>query len=383
MLNSDQGKIRRAIRVAVIPVIAAALLRSPIALARFESRDTKILDFSWDTPSAPILSTQISATPAQRQPLDGIVTDLLQNNPTYGYGDPRDLFAWKVWGPTAIGAASFSQSINTLSQTHQGRLNDNLLRFNVAGQHVDWFDSYAGVLANVQLASTLSLQAGLKGILLDTEYYPNVSPGQPFSYAAQPQKNQHTFAEYQQRARQVGGQFMAALKSQNPNIQTMLTFGYLTAGTNPAALPNEPYGLLPSFLDGMLDQADANNLIYDGFENAYGYTSTTQYDNAYKAVRTDSAALSSNPQKFAQNYRASFGFWLDRGPGGQSTVWDGQNIANNQYSPAQFQFAIQEAAKRSEKYVWMHSEIAGWWSGNIPQPYVDALKSVRRVGKFV
>jgi hypothetical protein len=378
MQRSGKFKTFRAI-TAAMPFIAAALLICADAQAAFESKDTKILDFSWDTPSAPILGTQVAAS--QRLPLDGVVTDLLQNNPTYGYGDPRDLFAWKTWSSTSISAASFSTATTALQTGKLGHLNESLLRFNVAGPQTDWFNSTA-LISNASLASTLTSPGALKGILLDTEYYPGVAPGTAFDYQAQPQKGSHTFAQYQAQARSVGGQFMQALKSANPNVQVMLTYGYDVAGTNPAALPNEPYGLLPSFIDGMLDQAGPNNFVHDGWEKGYGYTTPAQYDSALRQIRVDDGSISSNPSGFASSYRAGFGFWLDRGPNGQSTVWDSNNIANNQYSPAQFQFAIQEAAKRSDKYVWLHSEIAGWWNGNIPQPYVDALKSVRRSGQL-
>lgn len=358
--------------------LAVSLSLAPLrpAQAGFDAKDTKILDFSWTTPMAPQLGSELATH--QHLPFDGVITDLIQNNPAVGLGNPPDLFAWRTWGP-AMNTASFSQATSSLSAASLGKFKDSLLRFNVAGPQTDWFDS-AGVLANAQFASSVVAQGGFKGIVLDTEYYPNVAPGTAFDYNAQPQKASHSFAQYQAKAREVGAQFMQALKSQNPDIQVMLTFGYKVAGTNQSNWPNEGYGLLPAFIDGLLDQSGPGNLIIDGYEDAYGFNSSAQYDAAYQTMRVDNAALSGNPAAFADRARASFAFWLDRGPNGQSTVWDPVNISNNQYSPAQFQFAVQEAAKRSDKYVWIYSQIASWWEGNIPQPYVDALKNVRKVG---
>lgn len=374
MVVGSSRKISRPVCIAV--AMSAAALQT--ASAAFDAKDTKIIDLSWTTPMAPQLGSELATH--QHLPFDGVITDLIQNNPAVGNGNPPDLFAWRAWAP-AMNTASFSQATSSLSPASLGKFKDSLLRFNVAGPQMDWFDS-SGVLANAQFASSIMAQGGFKGIVLDTEYYPNVAPGTAFDYNTQPQKASHSFAQYQAQARLVGGQFMQALRTQNPDAQVMLTFGYKVLSSNQSNWQNETYGLLPSFIDGMLDQASPNNLIIDGFEDAYGYNSSAQYDAAYQTMKVDNALKSANPSAFATNYKASYSFWLDRGPNGQSTVWDPNNIANNQYSPAQFQFALQEATKRSEKYVWIYSQIASWWNGNIPQAYVDALKNVRKTGQF-
>src|SRR4051812_48765796 len=117
-LESESSRLRSCEMLAM----AAALGFAPAAYAGFNDKDTKILDFSWDTPSPPILNSQVSSSAGQQQPFDGVITDLLQNNPTYGYGDPRDLLAWKVWGPQSLNSSTFSQAISALNTTHFGRL---------------------------------------------------------------------------------------------------------------------------------------------------------------------------------------------------------------------------------------------------------------------
>src|SRR5207253_97272 len=66
------------------------------------------------------------------------------------------------------------------------------------------------------------------------------------------------------------------------------------------------------------------------------------------------------------------------------------NPSTNYFTPDKFQFAVQEAAKRSDGQVWIYSQTPSWyyptvaWSNGmaVPQAYKDALSSVRRKGQL-
>ena len=89
--------------------------------------------------------------------------------------------------------------------------------------NADWFDDagWRNLVEHWRIAAWLARQGGLKGILFDPEPY--TEPFAQFSYRAQPQRDQHTFAEYQAKARQRGREVMRAIAREYPNI-TLFTY---------------------------------------------------------------------------------------------------------------------------------------------------------------
>lgn len=127
------------------------------------------------------------------------------------------------------------------------------------------------------------------------------------------------------------------------DAQVMLTFGYKVLSSNQSNWQNETYGLLACVHRWHAHQASPNNLIIDGFEDAYGYSSQQGHHAAYQTMKVDNALKSANLSAFATNYKASYSFWL--GSRTQRSIYGLgilNNIANNQYSPAQFQLRFRK-----------------------------------------
>ena len=306
-------------------------------------------------------------------PFDGLVVDLdINGGPNYT--DTR--FAWQVWSPTVLDESDYSLAIRALQNTSFQRFTDNFLRFNVTPGYVDWFDpGFAGVLANAELAGRIVKACGLKGLFFDVEAYHGVL----FHYASQPEAALHTFADYQQQVRHRGREFMCAVRAGYRHTMFVLAYGYYL-GWRPSllgrALETARYGLLPAFLDGMLDVIDVPQLLYDGWEFAYGYKTEAQFSTAYDLIHQKGVDwhAQSVQVKFRQHYRASFGLWIDR-----DGVWDQTDFTQNYFTPEEFEASLRLALRYTDRYVWIYNNAANWWNGHVPQPYMDALTRARVV----
>jgi hypothetical protein len=306
-------------------------------------------------------------------PFDGLVVDLDVNG---GPDHTGTRFAWQVWSPTVLDEADYSLAIHALQNTPFRRFTDNFLHFHVTPGSVDWFDpTFAGVLANAELAGRIVKACGLRGLFVDVEQY----RGKLFYYAAQPEAALHTFADYQQQVRLRGQEFMRAVRAGYQHAMLVLTYGYYL-GRRPSTLgrtlETAQYGLLPSFLDGMLDVIAPPQLLYDGWEYAYGYTAADQFRTAYDLMHQKCQDwYAPNIQvKFRQHYRASFGLWIDR-----DGVWDQTDFTNNYFTPEEFEASLRLALRYTDRYVWIYNQKANWWDGQVPQPYIDALTRARVV----
>jgi hypothetical protein len=372
---------------------AAVLLAASAAHAGFEQKNTRIIEWGWDTsgsapeanPFAPPALPGNIATYEQNLAFDGAGINLRRNAPfTNGSGD---LYGFNAFGSATLSTSTYSDNITALQNTPFNRFKANNLVLEVVPGDVDWFDNggFNAVSANAQtLAGVGATIPSLNTILLDVESY----QGRLWQYDSfsTAQKNAHTFAQYQAQVRTRGAQFMNAMRAAMPNVQVLLTMGYERAdGTGPA----DENGLLPSFIDGLLDAAGSNNTIYDGYEYAYSFRQSAQFESAYQQMRVSQASITGNVAAYNAHYRASYGLWLDYAS--NTLGWSSSNPSANYFTPDKFHFALQQAAMRSDGFVWVYSEQPSWYApqvswglgaGAVPQAYKDALASVRREGKL-
>ncbi len=330
-------------------------------------KNVKIIEWGWGTPFPTYVKENIREM--EKIPFDGIVLDLKingQDRPATS-NDTGNRFSWNVWGVNAIDAEKYSQSINALNETDFERFTDNFLRFNVTPGDVDWYDeSFQSVIDNARLAARITRESGLKGILLDTEEY----YGKPFRYLVQARRSEYSFPEYQKKVKQRGREFMQAMNQIYPNIKIILTFGYNLAYKK--SLKDSDYGLLPSFLDGLLEAANPENLVFDGWEQSYAYQTEEEFQQAYDYIYNRGLETTSVKDQFREHYRASFGLWIDQGD-----VWDRSNFNNNYFTPESFEKSLGFALKYTDRYVWIYSHHARWWAGQVPEPYIEALNKAR------
>lgn len=346
--------------IAIVTVISTLTFFSASQTHSTQLNRGKIIEMGWGTPSPIYIRDHIQEM--QQIPLDGIVIGFADN-------ENRTIFGNSLWGTQMVNIEDYSQSIEAIKSTQFGRFTENFLRINVMPGEIDWYDeSFDSVIKNAKLAAQIARSGGLRGILLDIEHY----QGKPFYYLSQPKRQEHSFREYQQKVREQGRQFIQAMNEAYPDIRIILTFGYHIAYVEKKSIEQANYGLLPSFLDGMLEGASPNTLIFDGWEFSYGYKTEEQFQESYETIHKNGLERTNVKEDFITHYRASFGLWIDVGQ-----VWNINDYTKNYFTPEQFEDSMRFALNYTDGYVWIYSQKAKWWDGKMPQPYIDALIKAR------
>lgn len=346
--------------IAIATVITTFIFFSESRSYSTELNRAKIIEMGWGTPTPTYIREHIQEM--QKIPLDGIVIGFADN-------ENRNIFGNSLWSAKIINIDDYSQSIEAIKNTEFGRFTENFLRFNVMPGEIDWYDeNFDSVIKNAKLAAKVAKLGNLRGILLDVEHY----KGKPFYYLSQPERQEHSFREYQQKVRDRGRQFIEAMNEAYPDIRILLTFGYHLPYVERKSMEQAIYGLLPSFLDGLLEGASPNILIFDGWEFSYGYKNEEQFQDAYETIHQKGLERTNAKEDFLSHYRASFALWIDHGQ-----IWKPNHYNENYFTPEQFENSLGFALNHTDGYVWIYSQKAQWWDGKMPQPYIDALTNAR------
>jgi hypothetical protein len=325
----------------------------------------KLIEWGWDEPGTRFMRENVEKM--ERFPFDGLVfhTD----------GSRGGQLTWEMWGPRKFDSDEFRQAIEDLRATPFRRLTERFLRVNVTPGSVDWFDDPAWnvVLANFAVAAQIAKQGRCRGFMFDVEQYNS----QLFHCRGQKQLAGRSFADYQAKVRQRGGEWIRRVTETYPEITILLTFGYRIAQPEKGKdRSTASYGLLADFLDGMLEACPAGVKIVDAWEFSYPYKRPEQFQQAYHSIKVESASWSAVPAKY-RRVEAGFGLWMDhnwRGVG-----WHTDDLSKNHFTPAEFESAVRAALARSDQYVWIYTEKPRWWTNQeLPQAYVDALARARK-----
>lgn len=345
-------------------IFLALLVLLPTHLAFGNTGGPKIIEWGWGTPPPTYVREHIRDM--EKLPFDGLVLDLKGN---LGTSAASDYVSWNVWTSKTVALDNYSESYQALKDTEFNRFTDNFLRFNVTPGDVDWFDKeFSNVIANAVQIARVAKTCKLKGILLDVEQY----KGKPFDYSVQPEKNRYSFLDYQKQVEQCGRRFIASINQVFPDITILLTYGYHLSYARETVIGTNQYGLLPFFLDGILEAASPDTLIIDGWEFSYGYKSEKQFQEARSTIYRNIEGRSSLSPRARQRYQCSFGLWLDN-----RKIWENDTIDKNYFTPEEFSASLRFAMKYTDRYVWVYSEKANLWNGKVPKPYLDALIEAR------
>jgi hypothetical protein len=306
--------------------------------------------------------------------------------------------------------AEFEPLVQLLRTTAFKRMTENfqMLKANWGG--TDPFDdvSFATIVANAGVIAQVASDAGLRGLFFDVEQ----QTGDVWAFPRA--SDTHTFADYEAKAFQRGGEFMAAIAAAAPettilmNVATTEVFrAVCIAG---GALEQDEYRLLPAFIDGMhaaRDQARVPALIVDGFDSAWGTrdprafpvfealihgdwptaetrwtTDIVSYRNPVGKIAWPTApaiACSSTvQQKLTRNMPAGVGLKLDFEDTFQTAP---AMFSQNYYLPDALQTVLSAAMQSTDHFVWMRSISIDWFgeAGGPapPEAYLDAIVSAR------
>jgi hypothetical protein len=147
-------------------------------------------------------------------------------------------------------------------------------------------------------------------------------------------------------------------------------------------LSTNSYGLLPAFLNGMLDAAGPDIRITDGNEPSYYYTTPLQYYQEYHMVRQRALSMVApeNVIKYQSQVQVSEALYVD--------YVFGLGVWSKRTSPAPsltaderarwFEADTYYALNTSDEYVWLYSEKMNWWKNQDLPPGLDAaVRSAR------
>ncbi len=331
------------------------------AIPRESPRDERrVVEFGWDIPDLKFLRANIHRM--EQLPFDGVVVNV-------GLHD-------RVFSRRPLPAMAIAEPLEDLRATAFRRFTDNFVLIWVVPGDLGWFEDWTPVIENVRLASRLARASGLRGILLDTEHYGS----ELFSYAQQQARDARSFGEYAARARLRGRDVGRAMGEEYPDLALLVTLAYHAAERDvpeDARRSDATYGLLPAFLDGVLEGMPASATLVDGFEFAYGFTREFEFARARWLIRHWLWRLSAVSDRYRARVQVGFGLWLDyqwrrRG-------WHPDDPAKNYFTPDAFAAALRLALRHSDRYVWVYTEKPNWWKGeNLSPAYVEALSRARR-----
>ena len=334
----------------------------------------KLIEYGWDRPTPAFVHDHIGEM--EQRPFDGVIMGL----PDGG----GDVFRPETWNPGTL-----ASQLPILSDIQWQTFDSNFLAM-YAASSMDWYDDddWGVVLQHAAFMARAALEARCKGLMFDPEPY---GPS-PWNYSEQQHASEHTFREYEAIVRQRGRAFMQALQQGYPALDVLMLSGYsyfLRAGvprdvdTREAILKNHAWGLLPAFLDGMLEGADPDSRIIDGQEQAYYYQRPEDFAWGYLDVREEARSYVSpelQQDVYLRNVEIGqamyldwiFGYFTTSPPGVPGGLSDDQRARLAEHH-------TYYAMKNADRYVWLYSEKMNWWTGeHLPPGAEDALRSAKR-----
>jgi len=340
----------------------------------------RLIEFGWDCPTPAFLHKYINLM--QERPFDGLVfrlrgKDRIVDPERSGLpaltteagvidlqGGSRALI------PIPFHETDFEEEYRLLSELEWGRFTENFVLMYAATDQ-DWFNDehWETIQNNVRLVARAGRIAKCAGVLFDPEPYgPN-----PWDYKKTAHHDNATFEDYEHMVRRRGAQFIRAIESELPDVQ-MLTLIMLSAlrdmtlsmtdQEQKALLADDKYGLLPAFLEGMLDGATPEARIIDGNEGSYYYKEREEYFEAYHYIRERARCLVDPALrgKYEQTVRTGHALYLDeylgRRPGGArrhaSYMTDAERLQWLEHNTFWALYC-------TDRYVWCYSERIVWW----------------------
>ena len=231
-------------------IAAISVFLAPLSSAPTDVRvpAVKLIEYGWDSPSPEFVRTHIGEM--ERRPFDGVIVRLPD-----GGGD--------VFQPARWNAETLALQLPILRDIKWQSFDSNFLAM-YATSSMDWYDDgdWRAVTEHAAFMARAAREARCRGVMFDPEPY---GPS-PWSYSSQSRASVHTFADYEAVVRRRGREFMRALQHEYPGLELLTLHSYshlLRAGAIPG------WGLLPAFLNGMLEEADSNTRIVDGHEDSY------------------------------------------------------------------------------------------------------------------
>lgn len=374
--------------IATSMLISVACLN--IVVAQYERPKKKLIQYGWGVPYTNFVRENVDEMEKNFPFFDGIVIRLRGGWKNY----PAHIFR-----KSAANLQEYEDDIANLRATKFKKFADNFaLVWGTAEKGWDWFNEndWKAAEQNVSLIAHVAKVGGLVGICFDPEPYGE----NPWHYPSLPNTKTKSFSDYYARVRECGSRFMQALQAEFPNLRILTffwgsIFGDIVDISDPKErmerLSKHGYGLLPAFLNGMLDAISGKTTIIDGNEAAYYYHAPEQYFRAYHLMRQRALSLISpeNREKYTLHVQAGFALYMDFyfGLVPFERAW---GRLSHYLTPEErarwFEHNVYWALYTTDEYVWCYSERLDWWGTQekakwykfVPQGAPEAVQSARK-----
>lgn len=328
-----------------------------------------------DSPWNPISYIKNNLATVESAPFDGCVIDLTVNP---SLTDGRAYLGPNCWGTkTYQYDLELAQSVSDALATPFSKFQHNLLRMNVSPGTADWGNDNhrRTVVNNFAMAARVCQQAGFRGIWFDPEQYNNAKVWITSAFG-----NKYSLTTLKQLAYQWGKEIIEACCKEKSNIVFMYLFGYYSANTSvPPPYNRDPttggnYELLPSFLDGLYENAHPLAELIHGSEDAYGFTASSSFAQWAPVYRKPSVSRTSKAK-----ISLAWPVYTDY----QQPVFDYTTDTNNTRPARTIRDLFILATQYSDRYVWSYQNHPVWLGNTppgvneIPTVYVNAVKSAR------
>jgi hypothetical protein len=333
----------------------------------------KLIEYGWDVPTPVFVKQNIKQM--EKQPFDGIVMRLKGG---------KKVFLHQPYDPK-----QFTEDLQSLTSTNFTKFTDNfVLMWATPEEGWDWFSDsdWQASEQNIRLFARIARSAGFVGIAFDPEPY----GVDPWIYAKLPGDKDKSFEKYWQQVRKRGAQFMQALQQEIPGVKVLSLFqlskleDFLDEPDmqeRMRQLSAESNGLLPTFLNGMLDVAQANTTIVDGNEYSYYYAGKQEFFDAYKLIKERLLTFvdEKNRQKYTKQVQVGHALYIDHlfdlGKPEESRV---SHYLNSQQRQKWLEHNTYYGLSTSDEYLWCYSEEMNWWQNNVPTGVEEAIRSAQQ-----
>jgi hypothetical protein len=315
----------------------------------------KFIQVGWDSPNVNYLKDHWKEM--DRAPFDGVIYRV-------ELGTNRSASSLLIWNKEPWQREWFTNALIDLKSCHFTNFTDNFLQVDATPGDLDWSDDtgWEALADKFAICGWLAREAGSKGICVDFESY----GAKQFQWTSV----EKSFRETSDLARRRGALVMRRFAREFPNA-TILSFWLNSVNLKSASfadpdtiLAGESYGLLPAFINGMLDVMPSTMRLIDGCENGYYMDSAEEYLRAVVDIRGwngPAARLVSpeNRSRYRMQVQAGFGFYLDMFVNEEGHRYyfpplDGSRLARLERNLAW-------ARDASDEYVWIYGEQCRWW----------------------
>lgn len=309
----------------------------------------------------------------------------------------------------AIGPGTYSESDAETAMAHLdavdlGDVNENMIMLythQLKGGYDK--DGYKQVAKNLRhLAKAASKRSNVKGILLDTEFYPSNTYGKidPWDYSsdicegytASRTGRANGFANPQDKkkcdiqAYNRGYEAMQAMVAEWPNLKLLTLFGIWTddprtfnlvngawgdpnTGFAPHVEWHHSQGVMPHFLAGMFAATICTDATFTDGTELYGLREVSDFEQTGKFITND--IVDNNPylpDNVKEAYRAEVGLGFGIYDDHFAVFASHAKFPIPKMKPNEWELTIKNAGKVATHYVWLYTERHDWW-GEDPNPH--------------